>query len=1371
LQKSTGFSGGPNDTRHRVGLGLLAWRWVVAALIVWLVATAYAWLQEPLPVPADRSPQKWSFWKPLETNAHRRLESMSPFDLIGVTFAADGQRGWVLDSNGYVFHTVDGGASWRLQTSDLRLRFKSIHMNSDGLRGWAFTSELDLESDAGNVFKTSNGGKSWDKVKQARAAINNDLVSSIYFTPDGQKGWVAGVFGGVAATEDGGQSWFQQRDKDQQFVGKVPYVIAFDIEGKKGWVASRDGTVRVTSDGGKSWRQQIVPKIYFLLASAYISDAKKGWITGAKGTIFVTTDAGENWSPQTNNSDADLRAINFSADGRRGLAVGDMGTMLATEDGGNVWKKLPRVTTQRLNAIHFTPDEQHGWVVGDFGVILATTDGGKTWHAQTSQSVAFPIDATFDVNGQRGWASNTNDTLLVTTNAGTTWDLQPSNSSGWLHFINFHEDGQRGWALKNGSTILTTANGGKVWNKQEIKDLSTPYVLRALYINPDGFHGWVVGDSGTVFTTTDGGKQWAIQTSSTQKSLINIHFSPDALHGWVVGADGAMVTTTNGGVTWQESPTNISEALAAVRFHADNLRGWAVSGNGSIIASTDGGKTWSPQVSHTTEPLFAVGIYPDGQRVWAMSTTGTQLVTDDAGKTWVTQPSSGLPVPEVLASVHFSPDGQRGWCSSYSGNTFATTDGGKHWQPSEPYSRSPAPWYWLAVLVVAPSLAWQGWRLRPAGPSESSVADMAASDAEVRLPADDKLAFNGLARGISRFLRNTQTKPPLTLAIQGDWGSGKSSLMQLVCADLRRFGHRPIWFNAWHHQKQEHLFAALLGAVHAQAVPSWGSFNGMLFRSKLLWLRSKQHFGVAMGVVVVVTAVAAASASVLMDSGSLSSLMLFWNALRQQVTVQVATVTAAVAGATALWALLKGVKVFGTNPALLLVGVREHLRLKAAVAQNDFRAQFARDFGELVKALPQRLVIVVDDLDRCHPAAVLDVMEAVNYLTSAGECFVMFGMASERVQAALGLAFKDIAAELVHMEAVQPPSADAKVEVKSDAELALAKRRAYAADYLQKLVNIEITVPSLEHQRTQQLLVASEATVQGQITHWWTGASKLWPLVFLMLAVVAGLGVAMSTANWWTVHKKDDAVAVAPEPAKAASVPGTSPSSPTPIPPVPPLPSPSSASVVVQVQPGVSADWMARAGWSSLGVVPLLLLMACGVWAFLRRTRFETRDSQQFIDALSIWMDVVASQRATPRAIKRFGNRLRYLAMLQQGEAHDETGANMVRAWLGGLGMKRRVTTPARSSTPLAEHQLIALGAWHEVFGASWKTALMASARPKGHPPWLSKELAQESALRSLLLDAVNRHQARFNASWPPGPAEIAIFERLMTGVRLAGDH
>ena len=42
---------------------------------------------------------------------------------------------------------------------------------------------------------------------------------------------------------------------------------------------------------------------------------------------------------------------------------------------------------------------------------------------------------------------------------------------------------------------------------------------------------------------------------------------------------------------------------------------------------------------------------------------------------------------------------------------------------------------------------------------------------------NDKLGINDYAKALTNFIENTET--PMTIGIQGEWGSGKTSLMNL----------------------------------------------------------------------------------------------------------------------------------------------------------------------------------------------------------------------------------------------------------------------------------------------------------------------------------------------------------------------------------------------------------------------------------------------------------------------------------------------------------------------------------------------------------------------------------------------------------------
>jgi hypothetical protein len=61
--------------------------------------------------------------------------------------------------------------------------------------------------------------------------------------------------------------------------------------------------------------------------------------------------------------------------------------------------------------------------------------------------------------------------------------------------------------------------------------------------------------------------------------------------------------------------------------------------------------------------------------------------------------------------------------------------------------------------------------------------------------------------------------------------------MNLLQDDLAGFGARPVWFNAWHHHEEAHLFAALLENIRAQAIPPFHTWSALTFRLRLLWHR------------------------------------------------------------------------------------------------------------------------------------------------------------------------------------------------------------------------------------------------------------------------------------------------------------------------------------------------------------------------------------------------------------------------------------------------------------------------------------------------------------------------------------------------------
>ena len=65
---------------------------------------------------------------------------------------------------------------------------------------------------------------------------------------------------------------------------------------------------------------------------------------------------------------------------------------------------------------------------------------------------------------------------------------------------------------------------------------------------------------------------------------------------------------------------------------------------------------------------------------------------------------------------------------------------------------------------------------------EASIQNVSVSD---QAAAKDSLGFQPYVKAIADFLTNSQTKPPLTLSVEGEWGIGKSSFMRQLQQEIK----------------------------------------------------------------------------------------------------------------------------------------------------------------------------------------------------------------------------------------------------------------------------------------------------------------------------------------------------------------------------------------------------------------------------------------------------------------------------------------------------------------------------------------------------------------------------------------------------------
>jgi len=91
----------------------------------------------------------------------------------------------------------------------------------------------------------------------------------------------------------------------------------------------------------------------------------------------------------------------------------------------------------------------------------------------------------------------------------------------------------------------------------------------------------------------------------------------------------------------------------------------------------------------------------------------------------------------------------------------------------------------------------------------------------------DLLKFSSYARVLARAA--IETKDSITIGVFGQWGTGKTSLMRLIKDEVANEDTAaPVWFNAWQYEKEEHLIVPLTATINKQLDEQASKWKGKL---------------------------------------------------------------------------------------------------------------------------------------------------------------------------------------------------------------------------------------------------------------------------------------------------------------------------------------------------------------------------------------------------------------------------------------------------------------------------------------------------------------------------------------------------------------
>jgi Cdc6-like AAA superfamily ATPase len=333
---------------------------------------------------------------------------------------------------------------------------------------------------------------------------------------------------------------------------------------------------------------------------------------------------------------------------------------------------------------------------------------------------------------------------------------------------------------------------------------------------------------------------------------------------------------------------------------------------------------------------------------------------------------------------------------------------------------------------------------KPAGAIENAL--LTKSEKPIGLQNQDLLGFEELENAVVSIIKNPQTELPLSIVINGSWGSGKTSMMNRIKERLEKDNEKSerfitTWFNVWHLQEENSLLSTfLLNIIDAYERDYTSVFRLQLAIKRFVKLPAMKQMGFGFAVAIIGSLLLLIIFSLfpsLQTWSLMPDLIIYYYFQLQNFYDGIILTDFFKKNNTLITIIIAVFSYIFLNRQFMPSGLSAFFEL---LPKNNFsfdveksppgyREKFKKDYWEIVDVGKQgkRLVVFIDDIDRISGDKIRELLEGINFISDiasrpadvsskAPNTVFVLGMYMSEVAKNLGAQLEKINGSEVHDE-------------------------------------------------------------------------------------------------------------------------------------------------------------------------------------------------------------------------------------------------------------------------------------------------------------------------------------------------------------------